>query len=117
MTAIGQTDQRYAAKPRSRGMGMERSLKIWGFIFLAPWIIGFFAFTFIPMVASLLFSFTDFNLLRPDDVQYIGWANYSRLFADPQVQAASAATLRYALIALPIAVLAPIGMAGTAQLA
>jgi multiple sugar transport system permease protein len=111
MTAIGQTDQQYYSKPRSRGMGMERSLKIWGFIFLSPWIVGFFAFTFIPMVASLLFSFTDFNLLQPNDVQYIGWANYNRLFADPQVHAASAATLRYAMIALPIAILAPIGMA------
>lgn len=110
MTAIGQSQRQYAT-PRARGMGMERSLKVWGFIFLSPWIIGFFAFTFVPMVASLLFSFTDFNLLRPSEVQYIGWANYSRLFADPQVQASTAATLRFALIALPIAILAPIGMA------
>jgi len=90
---------------------MERSLKIWGIIFLSPWIIGFFAFTFLPMVASLLFSFTDFNLLRPNDVQFIGWANYNRLFSDPQVAAASGATLRYALVALPVAIFAPIGMA------
>src|SRR5690606_35171534 len=70
-----------------------------------------FAFTFLPMVASLLFSFTDFNLLRPNDVQFIGWANYNRLFSDPQVAAASGATLRYALVALPVAIFAPIGMA------
>ncbi|HLU08121.1 MAG TPA: sugar ABC transporter permease [Oceanobacillus sp.] len=109
MTAIGQSDRRFA--PKHRGSGMERSLKIWGIIFLSPWIIGFFAFTFLPMVASLLFSFTDFNLLRPNDVQFIGWANYNRLFSDPQVAAASGATLRYALVALPVAIFAPIGMA------
>lgn len=111
MTAIGQSRNHAVAKPRARGSGMERSLKVWGFIFLSPWIIGFFAFIFFPMVASLIFSFTDFNLLRADEVRFIGWANYNRLFADPQVQAATNATLRFALIALPVAIFAPIGLA------
>lgn len=92
-------------------IGLERSLKIWGLIFLSPWIIGLLAFTLVPMIASLVFSFTDFNLLRADEAQFIGWANYNRLFADPQVQASTAATLRFAAIALPISILAPIGMA------
>ena len=94
-----------------KGAGLEKSLKVWGFIFLAPWIIGFFAFTFLPMVASLVFSFTDYNLLNSDQLQFIGVENYTRLFSDPQVMAASVATLRYAVIALPVAVLGPVLMA------
>ena len=101
--------QTYPAPRKS--VGLEKSLKVWGFIFLAPWIIGFFAFTFLPMVASLIFSFTDYNLLNSVQMQFIGLDNYTRLFSDPQVMAASVATLRYAVIALPVAILGPVLMA------
>jgi multiple sugar transport system permease protein len=112
MTAIGKPQHSLAHAPqRSRGNSLEKSLKLWGWVFLSPWIIGFLAFTVIPMTASLFFSFTNFNLLRPNDVQFIGTANYIRLFSDPQVQASSVATVRFAAIALPIAILTPLGMA------
>ncbi len=36
-----------------------------GYVFLSPWLIGFFAFTLFPMAASLLLAFTNYNLLTP----------------------------------------------------
>ena len=45
---------------------------------LAPYFILFFAFTVLPVLASMFLSFTDFNMLqRPN---FVGWSNYLRLF-------------------------------------
>ena len=48
----------------------------WGFVFIGPWLIGLLLFTAGPMIASLLMSFTDFNLLHPDSWKFIGLDNY-----------------------------------------
>ena len=34
----------------------------WAYVFLAPWIIGFLAFTLIPMIATFIFTLTNINL-------------------------------------------------------
>src|SRR5687768_10472503 len=57
----------------------------WGYIFLAPWIIGFLLFTAIPMIASVGFSVTNYNLLKPDEVEFIGLENYRWLLNDTEV--------------------------------
>ena len=49
-----------------------------GYLFLLPWLIGFFGLTLGPALASLYLSFTDFDLLR--DPRWIGLANYERIF-------------------------------------
>jgi multiple sugar transport system permease protein len=112
MTAVGQSQARASvAQPRHKTSGMKRAQMKWGFVFLAPWIIGFFLFTFFPMVASFVLSFTNFNMVHPDEAQFVGLRNYAQLGNDPQLVAAIGASIHFALIALPVAVLAPLGMA------
>ena len=36
-----------------------------GYLFLTPWLIGFFGLTLGPTLASLYLSFTDYDLLTP----------------------------------------------------
>ena len=43
------------------------------------------AFTAIPMSMALYFSLTDFDLRRPDEVQFVGLANYAQILRDPNV--------------------------------
>jgi len=38
------------------------------YLFISPWIIGFLVFTAGPMLASLYFSLTDYNVLQPPTV-------------------------------------------------
>jgi ABC-type sugar transport system permease subunit len=83
----------------------------WGFIFLAPWIAGFFLWIFLPMLASLVFSFTDFELLHPEKTQWVGLDNYVRFFKDPVVRQSAMVSLRFAVIAVPIGIVQPIIMA------
>ncbi len=83
----------------------------WGLLFLSPWLIGFLVFTLVPMVASLLFSFTDFNLLRPDEVHFVGLKNYRHLLHDPLVEQSMLVTLRFILISVPVGMLFPLLLA------
>lgn len=70
------------------------------YIFIAPYIILFFIFTVCPVIISVIFSFTNFNLLeRPD---FTGISNYFRLFmADDIFIKALGNTIMFALITGP----------------
>jgi multiple sugar transport system permease protein len=83
----------------------------WGLIFLSPWIIGFLIFTAIPMVASLIFSFTNYNPIHPELTAFNFPDNYLRLFNDKDVVNAIAVTLRFALISVPLSLAIPLGLA------
>ena len=49
-----------------------------GYVFLIPWFLGFFVLTLIPMLMSLYYSFTNFNLLS--EPQFTGLSNYIQMF-------------------------------------
>jgi len=65
-------------------------------------------FYFIPMISSLVFSFTNFDLSRPNEIEFVGLRNWGSLFADPNVGASLLNTLKYGLVALPLSVIIPI---------
>lgn len=88
-----------------------RRQQIWGVIFLAPWIFGFLAFTLFPMAASLFLSFTRYNLNEPDVINWAGLDNYANIFVDPLVGTSINATLRFAVIALPLSIILPVALA------
>lgn len=48
------------------------------YLFVAPFYTVFFAFTILPVIISLILSFTYFNIL--EFPSWIGWDNYRRLF-------------------------------------
>lgn len=50
------------------------------YMFLLPWLIGFFALTLYPMLYSLFLGFTDYDFTKPDSTQMIGFANYMKMF-------------------------------------
>jgi multiple sugar transport system permease protein len=83
----------------------------WGLIFVGPWVVGFLLFTVGPLIASLVLSLTNFNLVRPDDIQFVGLANYAQLAGDPLVIQGLVVTVKFALIAIPITMAASLGTA------
>src|SRR5688572_8880729 len=94
-----------------RKPSLARSEALTGFAFLSPWILGFLAFTFVPMVLTLLMTFSNFRLVQAEPLQFIGLANYAKLLNDPQMRQALLVTVRFGLIALPLGLLVPIGLA------
>ncbi|MFI5386585.1 MAG: extracellular solute-binding protein, partial [Fimbriimonadales bacterium] len=49
----------------------------WGLLCILPWIIGFLVFTAGPMLASLFFSLTDYDVLSPP--RWVGLRNFADL--------------------------------------
>jgi multiple sugar transport system permease protein len=80
-----------------------------GLAFLSPWLIGFFAFTLVPIVLSLYYSFCDYTLLQPP--LFKGLTNYHLLFADPVFWKVLFNTAIYSLMALPLGMIVALGVA------
>ena len=100
---------------RSRFSGLAWRRARWAYVFIAPWIIGFFLFTLFPMIATLVFTFTNINLNQAEPLRFVGLQNYQTLFADQRTWDSLAVTLKFALIALPVAVCLPFVVALTLQ--
>lgn len=72
-----------------------------GYIFISPWLIGFLAFTIIPMIVSLYLSFTQYDILTPP--KWVGLKNYSRiLFNDNTFRHSIKVTFFFAFISVPL---------------
>jgi multiple sugar transport system permease protein len=113
MTGIARA-QRSTTAPGARGRPVLRpSVReaLWGFVFIGPWLIGLLLLTAGPMLASLVLSLTNFNLLHPESIRFVGLDNYVRLATDPTVTESFVATFKFALISIPVTMLASLGFA------
>ncbi|MDD4112113.1 MAG: sugar ABC transporter permease [Herbinix sp.] len=71
------------------------------YVMLAPYFILFFFFTILPVFMSIVFSFTDFNVLEMPE--FVGWKNYIRLLLEDDIFMVSLKnTLLFAVITGPI---------------
>jgi len=72
-----------------------------GYLFLLPWLIGFFGLTLGPTIASLFLSFTDYSLLEPP--RWSGLDNYHyAFFRDARFHNAVEVTFTYVLWSVPL---------------
>lgn len=103
MTTVDQTSPKPVAIPKKKQyQGLQREQAKWGWIFISPWVIGFLVFTLVPVIATLVFSFTNYNPVQPDNTQFIGVQNFLRMFQDAKVGKSLQVTITYALLAMPI---------------
>lgn len=72
-----------------------------GYVFSSPLIIGFFAFTFVPILISLYYSLTDYNLSTTVKPTFIWLENYVRLFQDQRFIKSVRVTLIYVVTSVP----------------
>ena len=94
--------RRFTASP---GLA-ERIARSWrrnraGYLFLTPWLIGFFGLTLGPTIASLYLSFTDYDLLTP--ARWSGLENFEyAFFRDTRLHKALSVTFHYVLWSVPL---------------
>ncbi len=87
-------------------MGKKKSVyktkdNVTGYLLLAPWIFGFLIMWLIPMIISIFYSFTDFNMLNKPS--FIGMENYMRIFTkDKSFWQALKVTFTYVLFLVPL---------------
>lgn len=72
------------------------------YLCIAPWLIGFLIFQLGPMIASLVFSFTRYNIAQP--MVFVGLSNYLRALSgrDLLFWHALRITATYAVVTVPL---------------
>jgi len=96
--------------PRPSRFSLARRENLSGYLYISPWIVGFLVFTFAPMIASLLMSFTDFDPRAPGATAFIGLDNYERMArgilgqpgGDPLIRDSLLVTVRFAALLIPV---------------
>jgi ABC-type sugar transport system permease subunit len=73
-----------------------------GLLFLSPWIIGFIVLKALPILASLVFSLTDFPMLTPTATKFIGLKNYAHFLRDGEAISSLFGSLGYFISTIPI---------------
>jgi multiple sugar transport system permease protein len=82
-------------------LNLSRREAVAGYLFILPWLFGFIALRFGPMLASLALSFTEYDILSAPE--FVGAANYIKMFTDdPSFWDALRVTLTYAIFSVPI---------------
>ncbi|MCY3905162.1 MAG: sugar ABC transporter permease, partial [Caldilineaceae bacterium] len=104
---LGATSPTQPKKPRwSRKV---RSDNIAGYLFLAPWVIGFLAFTVGPMLGSGYLSLTKYSGFG--SVKWIGFENYDKIFQDDLFYTSLFNTSYYAFLGVPAQLLVALCLA------
>src|SRR5215472_7627480 len=98
--------------PLRSGLGRSpRRDDLAGYLFIAPWLAGFFAFTIIPIVASLGLAFTSYNILSPA-LHWVGLENFRRMFTeDLRYWTSVRQTFYFAFVSVPLKLAFALGLA------
>lgn len=100
---------------RRRGLSASEQRKVfWGFMFAAPWIIGFVIFVVGPALASLYYSFTDYKLGKA--MNWTGLDNYRELLLGEGAQGrrfsqAMFNSFYYMAVGVPLQIITSLSMA------
>ena len=90
----------------------RRTLVAWGFSL--PFVIVFAVFMLIPLIASLVMSFTDItarDIQTPFNVNFMGLSNYVKLFRDPRYLHSLGTTGIFVVVGLPLTMVVALAFA------
>ncbi len=91
------------------GRRRPRNDNLSGYLFIAPWLIGFLGLTLIPMVASLYLSFTSYDIFTSP--RWIGFDNFQAMWADIRYWKSVRATFFYVFTSVPLRLAFALGIA------
>ncbi|MFR3494428.1 MAG: ABC transporter permease subunit [Blautia sp.] len=80
---------------------MKKKESILGMAFFGPALVLLTLFLFLPMVLTLVFSFTDYFALNPDMTHFVGLENYINIFKDELFVKSFFNTVKFVLIIVP----------------
>jgi len=89
---------------RARGATRKKQENTFaGYLFAAPWIVGFLIFVIVPLGFSIYWSFTDYRVVSNEPANWVGFDNYSKLILkDEGFRASIVNTLFLTVIGLPL---------------
>ena len=96
-------------KVKRRSGSLERKQAMMGILFALPWILGLLFFFAFPLISSIYYSFTAYNIITPP--RWIGLGNYRRLLNDARFIRSIQNTVFYATMAVPVSIMVGILLA------
>jgi multiple sugar transport system permease protein len=97
-------------RPRPKGRtGARTRQALTGYAFIAPNLVVFAAFMFLPLILTFVKSTQESSGFGPS--QYVGLDNYSEMVHDPVFWASLRHTVLYAVVQVPLALAAGLGLA------
>ena len=83
-----------------REMAMNRKDKYLGYLYIAPWLVGFLVLTLYPFVVSFFYSFTEYDMFH---LEFAGLQNYIEIFTEDRLFLGSLGkTLLYTAVSVPL---------------
>ncbi|WP_299845022.1 sugar ABC transporter permease [uncultured Paracoccus sp.] len=101
MTARADLVSHRESMPESRRRSaLRRKEAIVGYLFILPALIGLILFYVLPTLRAAQISMTSWNLMRP--AKWVGFENYTKLWADGQFWDSMWITLLYVMYNIPV---------------
>ena len=94
--------------PRRGGTRTTRQAR-WGYLFAGLPLLLFAVFVLVPFVLALLVSFSDYAVVG--DANWVGVANYRKIFGDPFFWTALRNTLQYTVMYVPLGIVVALATA------
>lgn len=101
--------QAAATKPRRKGMSKELRENLIAYSFIAPNFIGFCVFTLVPVIAAFVLAFMEWDGVNA--AKFVGLANFTRMFSDPNFKAAFWHTIVYVIGTVPATIICALALA------
>ena len=106
-TPLGQSvEPRPAAEPTEPPVEQHRrpprrrlTQTLTGYAFLAPSLLGVGLFLVVPVIAAVVISFQDWDLISP--ATWVGWDNYVDVLQSPQVRNSLLVTIAFTVMVIP----------------
>jgi len=89
-------------KARNKMSLLKKQQMMWGYILIAPLLLGLITFYIFPFFQNIYYSFAKFGAFGKYDIT--GFDNYRKLVTDRQLRQAFINTFKYVMITVPIGV-------------
>jgi len=83
-------------------MTSKKKEMIAAYLFILPALISLGVFMVFPTIMNFYYAFTDFYLLKPESISFVGFDNFKFLFSDNRILNAFKNTLYYVFISVPV---------------
>jgi multiple sugar transport system permease protein len=101
MSVIGEL--RSARRGGASGSRSDKRENRVAYLFLLPWLLGFFGLAVVPMATSLYLSFTSYSLITPP--RWIGLQNFQNMLGDARLLNSLRVTFTYVIVSVPLQLL------------
>jgi multiple sugar transport system permease protein len=88
---------------RHTGLTSAQKEAITGYLFIAPWLLGFIIFTLFPIVFSLMLSFAEWNGIGGlESIKWVGLSNFEYMTRDPRFLKSVWNTVYFTAVSVPV---------------